>query len=65
MRTPVAMVLLLIASGCNHSEVEPGIFFPTWNAGGAVPGAIVAGTLVEQSHYLFIDAGGGQRALVL
>jgi hypothetical protein len=64
MRSSVTMVLLVLASGCSHADVAPGIFFPTWNAGGTVPDAIVSGTLVEKSNCLFIDAGS-QRALVL
>jgi hypothetical protein len=65
MRALVAMLLLLLVPGCNHVDVESGIFFPTFDASGALPGAIVTWTLFEESNCLFIDAGGGQRALVL
>ena len=40
------------------------MFFPTWNADGAAPTGIVAGTLVEESDCLFID-GNGVRTLVV
>ncbi len=40
------------------------MFFPTWNADGTAPTAIVAGTLVEENDCLFID-GNGVRTLVV
>jgi hypothetical protein len=54
--------LLFIAS-CD-GNVESGLFFPTWNPVGGVPGGIVQGVLVEDHHCLFVEANG-QRTLVL
>jgi hypothetical protein len=64
VRWVAAVGPLLFALGCGHEPVEAGVFFPTWDAGGAVPDAIVAGRLIERSDCLFIDADGMQ-ALVL
>lgn len=63
MRLSGAIVMLLVAPGCSRASVESGVFFPTWDSDGAVPTAIVSGTLVEQSNCLFID-GNGERSLV-
>jgi hypothetical protein len=62
MRSWAAVSLLLVAS-CG-GNVETGLFFPTWNPGGAVPSGIVQGVLVEDHRCLFVEANG-QRTLVL
>ena len=69
MRTRVkpfiaAVVATFLLPACAGSPVEEGLFFPTWGAGGAAPTAIVQGTLVEDNHCLFVEAGG-QRTLVI
>ena len=44
--------------------MEEGLFFPTWDAGGDAPSAIVQGVLVEQDRCLFLEVNG-TRALVI
>jgi hypothetical protein len=39
---------LMLATACTGPPVEDGLFFPTWDAGGDVPNAIVQGVLVEK-----------------
>jgi hypothetical protein len=55
---------LMLATACTGPPVEDGLFFPTWDAGGDVPSAIVQGVLVEKDRCLFLEANG-QRALVI
>jgi hypothetical protein len=54
---------LMLATACSGPPVEEGLFFPTWDAEGAVPGGIVQGVLVEENRCLFVEANG-QRTLV-
>jgi len=63
MRVLLALGLML-AAACSGPPVEEGLFFPTWDAGGAVPAAIVQGVLVEEDRCLFLEANGS-RALVV
>jgi hypothetical protein len=58
-----ATVVFLIAAAC-EGNVETGMFFPTWNPDGPVPGGIVQGTLVEDDRCLYLEANG-RRTLVL
>lgn len=58
-----AVLVLLLATACD-GNVETGMFFPTWNPDGPVPGGIVQGSLVEDDGCLFVDAND-QRTLVL
>ncbi|MGH2680524.1 MAG: hypothetical protein ACRDG8_08600 [Actinomycetota bacterium] len=54
---------VLFAAAC-ASNVEAGLFFPTWNPEGGVPTAIVQGVLVEDGRCLIVEANG-VRTLVL
>jgi hypothetical protein len=38
----------MLATAATGPPVEDGLFFPTWDAGGDVPNAIVQGVLVEK-----------------
>ena len=58
----LAVVLFLLAACEPGAEVEAGVFFPTWNADGAVPDAIVQGVLVGADGCVYISANG-QRTL--
>ncbi|MBA3737321.1 MAG: hypothetical protein H0W97_02005 [Actinobacteria bacterium] len=61
----MVIALLLLGSGCRRGgNVESGMFFPTWDPDGPVPGGIVQGVLVEEDRCLFIEPHG-QRTLVL
>ena len=55
---------LMLATACTGPPVEEGLFFPTWDAGGDVPGGIVQGVLVEKDRCLFVEANG-RRTLVV
>lgn len=55
MRFRVALGLML-ATACSGAPVEEGLFFPTWDAGGDAPAAIVQGVLVEEHRCLFVEA---------
>jgi hypothetical protein len=55
---------LMLATACTGPPVEDGLFFPTWDAEGDAPSAIVQGVLVEKDRCLFLEANG-QRALVI
>ncbi|HJU57322.1 MAG TPA: hypothetical protein VJ774_01130 [Actinomycetota bacterium] len=55
---------LALATACSGATVEEGWFFPTWNAGGDAPTAIVQGVLVAEHRCLFVDADG-LRTLVV
>ena len=55
---------MILATACSGPPVEEGLFFPTWEAGGDAPGAIVTGVLVEKDRCLFLETDG-QRALVI
>ena len=57
----VAALFLLVACG-SATEVDAGIFFPTWSTDGAVPAAVVQGVLVEANGCVYI-AANGQRTL--
>ena len=43
--------------GNEPTSSEPGVFFPTWKAEGAVPLAIVAGVLIKRDGCLLLDKG--------
>ena len=65
MRFRLAFAIgLMLATACSGSPVEEGLFFPTWDAGGDAPAAIVQGVLIEKDRCLFVEANG-QRALVV
>ena len=55
---------LILATACSGQPVEEGLFFPTWDAGGDVPAAIVQGVLIEKDRCLFVEANG-LRTLVV
>jgi hypothetical protein len=55
---------LILATACTGPPVEDGLFFPTWDAAGDAPSAIVEGVLVEKDRCLFLEANR-QRALVI
>jgi hypothetical protein len=55
---------LVLATACSGAHVEEGLFFPTWDAGGDVPGGEVQGVLVEEHRCLFVEANG-LRTLVV
>ena len=58
------IVAILLAPACSSAPIEEGLFFPTWDAGGAAPTAIVEGKLVEENRCLFIEAHN-ERTLVI
>ena len=65
MRLRVAIAIgLMLATACSGPPVEEGLFFPTWDAEGDAPAAIVQGVLVEKDRCLFLETNG-QRALVI
>jgi hypothetical protein len=53
-----AIGIAFAASACSGAPVEEGLFFPTWDAGGAAPTGIVQGVLVEAGRCLFVEANG-------
>jgi hypothetical protein len=63
---PLAVVIVtsLLVASCSGSPVEEGLFVPTWSADGAVPAAIVQGTLIQEDGCLYVEADG-QRTLVV
>ena len=65
MRFRLAIAIgLMLATACSGPPVDEGLFFPTWDAEGDAPAAIVQGVLVEKDRCLFLEANG-QRALVI
>ena len=62
-RWSILLGVTLLAA-CSGANVEEGLFFPTWDAGGSVPTGIVQGVVVEEDHCLFVEANG-RRTLVL
>jgi hypothetical protein len=56
--------LLLLLACESGPRVESGVFFPTWNADGDRPLAVVQGVLVESDGCVYIEADGRRTLLV-
>jgi hypothetical protein len=64
LKRGAVVILFLATAACSGPPVEEGLFFPTWDAGGAVPSGIVQGVLAQEDRCLFVETNG-QRTLVV
>ena len=66
MRPVPVMILALLSSTCGAQEANapPGLFFPTYEPGGAVPTGIIEGSLEEKDGCLFVTSGSDRWLLL-
>jgi hypothetical protein len=60
----LTLALWAVLTSCGGAEVQPGLFFPTWDPAGAAPTGIVEGTLVFENDCLMLQSHGMRTFVV-